>query len=463
MISKGRPFPSSRKLSATASLLGLFVVGACSQSGSNPTPLAEADSTTSVTTAGSTPPTATPTSGAPSTTLSATTPGATNPPSSPATGVTSSTPSAAPGSTDVGSTEDTTGSGDSADGSDEGPTTSAPTADSAQSRATTQASRDATTVTTEPEPSEPGVRIVGRTAPGTGSAVKFGWPGVHFIARFRGTQVSANLTDAGNNRFTVVIDDQPPKTISATGQGAVQLATGLPDAEHTVLLWRNTEAYKGTSEFGGFTNFGAGGELLAPPAEPTRRIEIIGDSISVGSGVEGPSPECTQDDYTNNYLAYGSIAARALGADLHTSAYSGIGVYRSYNNDPTMPTRYGFALTQEQVAWDFAKFTPDVVVVNLGTNDYSSGDPGVAYRDAYIDFAGEVHTTYPDAKLLLVRFNSGWPLDAVRTALQADGANVETLEYVNKPLTSACYHPNEAEQQQLADALVGKLQQMMNW
>jgi hypothetical protein len=31
------------------------------------------------------------------------------------------------------------------------------------------------------------------------------------------------------------------------------------------------------------------------------------------------------------------------------------------------------------------------------------------------------------------------------------------------PLTSACYHPNEAEQQQLAEALVAKLRTMMTW
>lgn len=307
------------------------------------------------------------------------------------------------------------------------------------------------------------MRIVGRTVEGVDGSVKFGWPGVHFIARFRGTEVSANLTDSGQNRYTVVIDDQPPKTITAVQQGTVSLAGGLANVEHDVVLWRNTEAYKGTAVFGGFVDFGAGGELLPPPAPPERRIEVIGDSISVGSGVEGPSPECTQDDYTNNYLAYGSIAARALNADLHTSAYSGIGVYHSYNNDPTMPARYGYALTQEQVAWDFGKFTPHVVVINLGTNDYSNGDPGTGYRDAYIDFAGDVHAKYPDAKLLLVRFNSSWPLDAVKTELEGNGASVEILEYVNKPLTSACYHPNEAEQQQLADALVAKLQQMMNW
>src|SRR5690606_18594905 len=191
----------------------------------------------------------------------------------------------------------------------------------------------------EPMGGEPLVRVVGRTET-TSSGERFAWPGVHFVARFSGTEVSVDLSDGSNaNRFTVVIDGGTPQALTtSSGQSSYSLASGLAAGEHEVVLWRNTEAYKGVREVRG-CHFGAGGELLAA-SSPDRRIEVIGDSISVGAGVEGTNTSCNTDDFTNNYKAYGSVAARALSADVVTIAYSGIGVSRSYNGAPVMSTRY---------------------------------------------------------------------------------------------------------------------------
>src|SRR5690606_4703274 len=100
------------------------------------------------------------------------------------------------------------------------------------------------------------------------------------------TQVSMDIQDGGNqNRFTIVVDEQAPKTVAtSSGQSSVALATGLADGTHDLLIWRNTEAAGGVSEFLGLSNFSAGGGLLPPAAAPDRRIEIIGDSISAGAG-----------------------------------------------------------------------------------------------------------------------------------------------------------------------------------
>ncbi len=78
-----------------------------------------------------------------------------------------------------------------------------------------------------------------------------------------------------------------------------------------IVIWRNTETNGGITQFTSLSNFSAGGALLAPVAAPAKRIEVIGDSLSVGAGVEG-NATCTGgiDAYTNNYLAYGSVAAR---------------------------------------------------------------------------------------------------------------------------------------------------------
>jgi hypothetical protein len=52
--------------------------------------------------------------------------------------------------------------------------------------------------------------------------------------------------------------------------------------------------------------------------------------------------------------------------------------------------------------WDFAKWQPHAVVINLGTNDAStSGDPGTPYETAYLGFVRTLRQKYPDAHLLL--------------------------------------------------------------
>src|SRR5687767_14588279 len=50
--------------------------------------------------------------------------------------------------------------------------------------------------------------------------------------------------------------------------------------------------------------------------------------------------------------------------------------------------------------WGFA-YTPDVVVINLGTNDFSVGDPGQPFVDAYLGLVADVRARYPEAWILV--------------------------------------------------------------
>lgn len=320
----------------------------------------------------------------------------------------------------------------------------------------------------------PGVRIVGRTAPGTNGSVRFSWPGVNINARFEGTQVSMNLNDGSNkNRFTVVVDGGTPKTVTTTsGQTSLTLATGLSNTTHDLVIWRNTEASTGVTTFTGLSNFGSGGALMAPPAAPDRRIEVIGDSLSVGAGVEGTSTTCTPgiDAFTNNYLAYGSVAARTVAADVVTIAWSGIGVYVSYGGTaPTMPARYDFAIPNDQTPWDFSKYQPQVVVLNLGTNDFYNGNPGQPYIDAYVAFIQHVRSKYASANMILIDMYGGDRLTAINsvvTALKKSGeSKVEALSFSSVPNNNtACnQHPNIKAQQAMGALLATRLKSLMNW
>jgi len=319
-----------------------------------------------------------------------------------------------------------------------------------------------------------GVRIVGRTAPGTNGAIRFSWPGGSIHARFTGTQVSMDLNDGSNlNRFTVVVDGGTPTTVSSVaGQTSLALATGLTNGSHDLVIWRNTEASIGVTQFIGLSNFGTGGGLLAPAAAPDRRIEVIGDSLSVGAGVEGTSTTCIPniDAFTNNYLAYGSVAARSVQADVVTIAWSGIGVYRSYSaSDPTMPQRYDYAIPNDNTAWDFSQYQAHAVVINLGTNDFGAGNPGQPYVDAYVAFVQHVRSKYATAPMILIDMYGGDRLTAINNVISAlntaGETKVEVLSFSGVPNNNtACnQHPNTAAQQAMGDLLAARLKTRLSW
>jgi lysophospholipase L1-like esterase len=317
----------------------------------------------------------------------------------------------------------------------------------------------------------PAVRIVGRTA-SKGTGTRFGWPGVALHARFKGTRASIELNDGNaQNAFEVVLDDQPPKKLrTKAGQTSYPLATDLPDGEHRVTVWRSTEVFDtGNTDFLGIGEFGEGGTLLSPPPAPDRRIEVIGDSISVGAGLEGGAANCAANkSSTDNFYAYGSVAARALGAEVATIAYSGIGVYRSYGGgDPTMPERYDRALPGESGDWDFSKYQPHVVVITLGTNDFGSGNPGQPYVDAYVAFAKHVRSKYPNAHFILAAMygNQETPIGNVVNNLKSNGdSKVQLLTFSAVQNNKGCaQHPDKAAQQAMGELLAARIKVIMSW
>jgi hypothetical protein len=331
-------------------------------------------------------------------------------------------------------------------------------------------------------PRTPGVRIVGRTV-ASAAGTRFEWSGSSIAARFTGTQVSVQLDDGDNgNAFAIVIDGGTPKKIfTAAGQTTYQLATGLTGGTHDLLLWRDTEASDGPSVFIGLTDFGAGGALLPPAAPPEHRLEIVGDSFSCGAGMEAAPPACPSAiKIENHYLSYGAIAARSLGADLVTIAWSGIGVWRNYGaTKPTpttvMPARYDYAIpTDTSTAWDFSKYQPDAVVMNLNNNDFSVGDPGQPYIDAYLAFYQHIRAKYPNAYVFhIIQWSSADPTitDAVTTingivaTIHAGGdTKTEAFDLRKYSNTKQCGgHPDMAASQAMGEALATELSRVLGW
>ena len=122
------------------------------------------------------------------------------------------------------------------------------------------------------------------------------------------------------------------------------------------------------------------GELLSPdPYE--RRIEFIGDSINSGEGSIGAKEEEEWISlFFSHVRAYPYMTAKELNADYRVISQSGWGIHSAWDNNPVgaIPKYYegicdllpkDFALKGVHEKNDFSAWQPDVICVNLGTND----------------------------------------------------------------------------------------------
>ncbi len=220
----------------------------------------------------------------------------------------------------------------------------------------------------------------GRTDRSDPKTVRFDWPGVYLRCAFTGNTLEIVLKGGTRDYFNVFIDDLPVKVIHPMAD-SLSVIVGLAGKNaHELLITKRTEADMGMACFYGIAI--ASGEKIAPSTvKNNRKIEFIGNSITCGYGVEGLSgKERFKPETENSYLSYASLAARAFSADYALVAHSGLGIIRNYNDKSKistklapMPRRFGLTFDTDSVKkWDFNQWIPDAVVINLGTNDYST-------------------------------------------------------------------------------------------
>ena len=319
----------------------------------------------------------------------------------------------------------------------------------------------------------PGPRYVGRHDASDPGAVRLSWSGSGLILRFRGTGARVSMNGAGRF-FTVIVDGSVQPTLAVSGaSGTYSLAADLPDGEHTVELYRRTEGSFGPTVVHGLE---VDGELLAVP-EPTRQLEVVGDSISAGYGVDGPDRFCDFSAETeNHFLTYGAVAARALGAELSTVAWSGKGAVHNYGDDRNepMPELYGRVIATDAASTGVIR-PADAVVVNLGTNDFSTdGDPTDAeFVPAYVNLLEQIRSRHPDA---LIACTVGPPLGtsdqtrarggiemAIAQRNMAGDARVTWVDLDGFSDWGCDWHPGDETQALLAEDLVAFLRSELGW
>jgi lysophospholipase L1-like esterase len=243
------------------------------------------------------------------------------------------------------------------------------------------------------------------------------WPGVYFEAAFRGERVVLKFDDPANE-YRLLVDDLPP--IALAQPGAAEVAVGLAEGFHTLRLEKVTESIGLPATFEGFY-VPATARAIAPAPPRPRQIEFIGDSIMAGYGIRSTTRQCTKEEVrlrTDTQAAYPALVARRLGADYQINAISGRGLVRNYGGetpDVPLPAVYPRALPSREGTWRDQSWQPQVIVVGLYTNDFSTTlKPGeqwatgeelvAAFVAAYAPLLAELHGRSPSAAVVVV-----WP------------------------------------------------------
>jgi lysophospholipase L1-like esterase len=351
---------------------------------------------------------------------------------------------------------------------------------------------------------DPNIRYVGRVHK-TAEAVAFAFPAVQIQTVFEGDAIDMKLRDHGlqnpsaTNFYWIIVDGVETKVQVCPAREIYPLARNLGAGPHTLTIVKRTE-----SGPGGQPNTGKGeflgfrvrtGTALRQVTQSTRLLEFVGDSITCGYGNEISTTDPDSYKFTSvnedAWNAYGAITARALNADYVAVAASGRGVIRNYDGfaGALVPAIYELTLHEDTSApvWDHSTYSPDVIVVNLGTNDFSPGialdqmgTHRTAFKQGYIDFLTRIRAVHATASIVAVvgtMMGDSWPEGYnAWTSVQADvKAAVEARNAASDPqvhflaLTPQSspygedWHPTVATHQKMADTLVPFITSVRGW
>ena len=237
------------------------------------------------------------------------------------------------------------------------------------------------------------------------------------------------------------------------------------------------------------------GEITPIPEKPLK-LEIIGDSITCGYGVDEYDPavhfKTATEDFTK---AYSYKTAKLLDADVRAFSISGWGIISGYVDTPEQErltdhllppyyTKLGFSyqkfddrdgLAPQDTDWDFSKYVPDLIVINLGTNDDSwckgHEDRYGFYAEEYTKFLHTVHNCNPSSKLLCVM---GVMVDTIAPYMekavdmfreQSGFEQIYTMRFTPHDGSNgygADWHPSPATHDITAKALADRIKEIMD-
>ena len=261
----------------------------------------------------------------------------------------------------------------------------------------------------------------------------------------------------------------------------------LNDTVHRIRLIKLTEAMVGRIAFKSI-QLGPNTTLLAP-RNHHRQILWIGNSLTCGYGNEVtiPAPPLGNpstgfhSNNENNYYSWSSVTSRTVEASSIQICWSGKGVYRNFDgsNSSTM-----VELTQKESIIEHNPWDPDLILINLGTNDFGPEllGPGkevdsVLFVGNYIKLIHRLRKNYPQAKILVTlgtALSDYFPpktyrLSRCRTYLKSaiTASEMENISFFELEVQHAPYgedwHPTIETHRKMSEQITTEIRRIMNW
>ncbi|NBB63988.1 GDSL family lipase [Pseudomonas sp. ODNR1LW] len=293
------------------------------------------------------------------------------------------------------------------------------------------------------------------------------WPGTYFETVFRESSAFFQV-GPGDVRLRVTVDGQSV-AVTRPREGLHRI-DGLGEGDHRLRIDVVSENQAAPVRFGGV--FGTPAQSLAVERRD-RQIEFVGDSHTVGYANTSNERTCSADEVwatTDTAAGIAGLLAARYDADYQVNAISGRGVVRNYDGMPrdTLPQAYPFVLFDKQSTYSGADWRPQVVVVALGTNDFSTalkpGEPWsdrealtADYETAYAAFLRGLRSRSPQAWMIVWGAEGSEMASAsgrVVDRLKSEG--FENLIFVPVPgltLAACDWHPDLADDRVVASAI----------
>ncbi|MBU3112926.1 electron transporter RnfD [Clostridium lacusfryxellense] len=278
-----------------------------------------------------------------------------------------------------------------------------------------------------------------------------------------------------DNYIGYIIDGEEKKILLSNDSCMQEITLAIDlekDKSHEVIVFKRQD---GCHEFTfyGF-NVSKESKILIASKIPRKCIEFYGDSAVAGELIDDVDYLAKQNpkhngQYSNAWHSYAMVTARNLKAQVSIIAQEGISLLdgKGYFQKPEcigMESIYDKLHFNPDfgdiTSWNFRRYTPQVVVIDIGQNDSvpldymkedENGEKAKKWKKHYREFVLNIRRCYPSAFIVLTttikNHHPSWDRAIGQICLNINDVKIHHFLYIcNGRGTSLCIRAPEAEQ-----------------
>ncbi|MDY0139861.1 MAG: hypothetical protein RBR50_09175 [Candidatus Izemoplasmatales bacterium] len=291
----------------------------------------------------------------------------------------------------------------------------------------------------------------------TASGFEVGFYGTELKVTFK----ASNYLITGKRPHIVVLldgEEDPTKgelIVLGKETEEVTIVSGLEYGYHTVKVLKRSEAIDSDTAV---TKIETDGYFTDPPKPKSFNLQFIAASSSTGYGNLGSLSDAKTTVNSDGLRAFAYLTSFLLDSEISIFSASGWGVSRGWNTSggsisetQNIPKAFEYiaidasnTVFTDGGKWDITNYIPDVIVVNLGTNDFNaSGYNSMSDEDKlaleerfktdYTNFLVLLNNMYPNAKIIVAYglMNEQKLLEAITLEIISDANQIFDKEVVH--------------------------------